>query len=100
MLVFDEMEVRHPDKRAALRAGLRNFGDYLLRRAVFGREMRHIVPLVTIMIRRSPLIALQMVLVKLPYNLFALAMQRLRKLRRRRVPAAPETFRIGSVAYH
>lgn len=66
LIVVEEFETRYPDKLAIIQQGLRHFGFWLVRRAVYLRQPGYVLPLVRAMARKNPAIACAMVLREIP----------------------------------
>lgn len=66
LIVVEEFWARYPDKHAIIEKGLRHFGFWLVRRAVYLRQPRYVLPLVRVMARKNAGIALAMLLHEAP----------------------------------
>lgn len=60
LLVIDEMDARHPDKKALSHAGLARYGRWIVRRAIHQRRFAQLPRLIALIARRSPGIAAEM----------------------------------------
>jgi hypothetical protein len=101
MLVMDEMLGRHPARARILRAGLYHYAVWLLRRAVFLRQPRHIWPIFSLLLRHRPAIAICIIALDLPlFGAHLAKRSAARLLRRGRQPAPPHVaarFPIGDL---
>jgi glycosyltransferase involved in cell wall biosynthesis len=97
MLVVDEMEARHPDRRAALDDGLRNYGTWLLFRALAIGRLDYFRAVLGLLMGRSRRGAMQALCRDLPISLMHAARSRLTGWRYRHSPTsdAGATFAIG-----
>lgn len=100
LLVHDEMLARHPDRVDTLKSGLRQYGGWLVRDAV-SRDVPHgqLLALLLLILRRSPSIAMIVLVTDVRTALTEKIRARLRKLLRRTAkPVKAETsqrFLIG-----
>lgn len=56
-LVAEEMLGRHPDKAGLIEQGLRSYAGWLVRRAVYLKQPRQLLSVLTLLLRRRPAIA-------------------------------------------
>lgn len=109
LIVVEEFEARYPDKRAIIEKGLRHFGFWLVRRAIYLRQPRYVLPLVRVIARKNTGIALAMLLREAPgaaWNMatgplrWRLAQRRNRNAnpttKERSQPEAPDRFAPGT----
>jgi glycosyltransferase involved in cell wall biosynthesis len=101
MMVVAEFEERYPEKRALCDAGLRRFGIWLARKAVFARQPGQLLGLARVMARRSLPIAMHMLFVAAPGAAWEIARSRLPRRSRPEAPATttpstPARFQVGA----
>ena len=60
LLVDDELLARHPNHGKALKRGLRDYGVWLVRDALSKHALSQVPPILVVMFRRSPSIAIEM----------------------------------------
>ncbi|HLY87630.1 MAG TPA: hypothetical protein VKQ27_01475, partial [Acetobacteraceae bacterium] len=89
MLVKDEMEERHPDRHAALDVGLRNYGAWLLFKALTTGRLAYALSLIDLLVRQEPRIAVSVLFFRLPLTLLNAVRWRL-QARLRRLLCPPE----------
>jgi glycosyltransferase involved in cell wall biosynthesis len=82
MLAHDEMLARQPGHRDALKRGVRNYGGWLVRDALSMNGLRQLPPLLLLLARRYPSIALEILLKDVPSALIRKVRARVRKLLR------------------
>ena len=95
MLVADEMAVRHPDRTALLDRGLRNYGRWLLRRALIGGQLGYFASILVLLGRRNPLLALKVVARDVPRDIVLAVWWILRNLRDKTFRGPASSFPIG-----
>ncbi|MER8865327.1 glycosyltransferase [Mesorhizobium sp. M0751] len=66
MLVVDEMLGRHPGAAPTLREGLHFYSAWLLERTLHQRQPRHVLPIMSLLLRHHPAIAMRIIAVDLP----------------------------------
>jgi hypothetical protein len=82
LLAHDAMLVRQPDHRDALKKGVRNYGGQLVQDALSVSGFGHLPPLLLLLFRRYPSIAMKVLLMDIPAALIGRARARLRRPRR------------------
>jgi len=82
MLVVDEMLARHPDRRDALKIGLRGYAGWIVRDALSTNKLRELPPLLRVLLRRYPSIALKVLLKDVTLTAIVRVRDRLRRLSR------------------
>ncbi|MER8639576.1 glycosyltransferase family 2 protein [Mesorhizobium sp. M1227] len=100
MLVVDEMLGRHPDAATTLREGLHFYSAWLLERTLRLRHPRYVLPILSLLLRRHPAIAMRIIAVDLPLIIAHLAKRAATKLLRGRMPVRPRVtvrFPIGEL---
>ncbi|MER8703232.1 glycosyltransferase family 2 protein [Mesorhizobium sp. M1273] len=100
MLVVDEMLGRHPDAATTLREGLHFYSAWLLERTLRLRHPRYVLPILSLLLRRHPAIAMRIIAVDLPLIIAHLAKGAATKLLRGRMPVRPRVtvrFSIGEL---
>ena len=95
MLVADEMAARHPDRTALLDRGLRNYGRWLLRRALTGGQLWSFASVLVLLGRRNLLLALRVFARDVPLDAVSAAWWMVRDLRNKRFRPPPSLFPIG-----
>ncbi|MGO4569785.1 glycosyltransferase family 2 protein [Rhizobium sp. 2YAF20] len=90
MLVVDEMLGRHPNAAPALREGLHFYSAWLLERTLRQRQPRHVLPILSLLFRHHPAIAMRIIAVDLPRIGTHLAKRVVTRLVRRRRPVCPQ----------
>lgn len=79
MLAHDEMLARQPDHSDVLKRGVRNYGGWLVQDTLSVRGLRHLPPLLLLLFRRYPSIALKVLLKDIPSALIGKVRARLRR---------------------
>ncbi len=106
LMVVDEMADRHPAKRPILIEGLRAYGGWLVRRAIYLGDLRQLWGVLALLLRAQPRLAAGVMLRDIPDACVQLvrgakqrAHRRLRGLRHRRpvTPPTPYPFPIGDL---
>ncbi|UCI34542.1 glycosyltransferase family 2 protein [Mesorhizobium sp. B4-1-4] len=67
MLVVDEMLGRHPDAASTLREGLHFYSVWLLERTLRQRQSRYVLPILSLLLRHHPAIAMRIIVIDLPW---------------------------------
>src|SRR3546814_199616 len=70
IMVLDEMQAKHPEKKRLIRKGLRAYANWTVRRAVHRRQAATVFKLAGIAATRSPVLALGMVMGTAPATAF------------------------------
>jgi glycosyltransferase involved in cell wall biosynthesis len=83
LLAHNEMLARHPDHSKALQRGVRTYGGGLIRDALYNAGLRHLPPILLLLFRRYPSVALIVLLRDIPSALIEKVRAPLRRLRRR-----------------
>lgn len=83
MLVIDEMIARYPDRAASLHSGLRNYGSWVLVRALRSGQFIYFARSLCLLFQRDPRLALNVLLSDLPQQSFMVVKRRLLALRKR-----------------
>ena len=79
ILAHDQMLARQPGHRDALSRGIRNYGGHLVQDALSVRGFGHLPPLLLLLFRRYPSIAMKVLLKDIPAALIGKARARLRR---------------------
>ncbi|UQR62306.1 glycosyltransferase [Bradyrhizobium sp. C-145] len=95
MLVADEIMTRHPERRALLDLGFRNYARWLLRRALTGGQLWYFVSIFGHLFRRHPLLALRVAVHDVPRDTVSEIRWKWRHQRRRVVRPPASLFAIG-----
>jgi glycosyltransferase involved in cell wall biosynthesis len=95
ILVADEMTARHPDRKTILDRGVKNYGRWLLRRAVFGGQVWYFVSIVARLGRRNPLLALEVLALYVPLDAVRAVWRMLPNLRYKKFRRQASSFPIG-----
>ncbi len=82
ILAHDEMLARQPNHRDALKRGVRNYGGWLIQDALSINGLSQLPPLLLLLFRRYPSIALKVLLKDMPSALIGRVRARLRRLHR------------------
>lgn len=69
MLVAGEMAGRHPDRTTRVDRGIRNYARWLLGRALIAGQLGYFVSILTLLVRRKPLLALRILAFDLPLDM-------------------------------
>lgn len=83
MLVREEMAARHPEHRAALALGLRNYGGWLMFKALTTGQPGYFITMLSLLARREPGIAAMVLALNIPISLVKAVRRRLQALKRR-----------------
>ncbi|TPJ38835.1 glycosyltransferase family 2 protein [Mesorhizobium sp. B2-3-13] len=100
MLVVDEMLGRHPDAAPTLREGLHFYSAWLLERTLRQRQPRYVLPILSLLLRHHPVIAMRIIAFDLPWIGTHLAKRVATRLARGRGPIRPRVttrFPIGDL---
>jgi glycosyltransferase involved in cell wall biosynthesis len=97
MLVLGEMLARHPREAPTLRKGLRNYTSWLLNRTLHQRQLRYVLPIVSILLPAHPLTAMRVIALDLPLIGVQMAKRVLKRLVRGRRPLSMTRFPIGDL---
>ncbi|MEI9421172.1 glycosyltransferase family 2 protein [Mesorhizobium sp. Cs1299R1N1] len=100
MLVVDEMLGRHPDAAPTLREGLHFYSAWLLERTLRQRQPRYVLPILSLLLRHHPVIAMRIIAFDLPWIGTHLAKRAATRLARGRGPIRPQVttrFPIGDL---
>ena len=79
LLAHDEMLARQPGHRNALKRSVRNYGSLLVQDALSVRGFRHLPPLLLLLFRRYPSIAMKVLLMDIPTAVIGKVRARLRR---------------------
>ncbi|WP_027145632.1 glycosyltransferase family A protein [Mesorhizobium sp. WSM3626] len=100
MLVVDEMLGRHPDAAPTLREGLHFYSAWLLERTLRQRQPRYVLPILSLLLRHHPVIAMRIIAFDLPWIGTHLAKRVVTRLARGRGSIRPQVttrFPIGDL---
>ncbi|MER8826728.1 glycosyltransferase [Mesorhizobium sp. M0938] len=90
MLVVDEMLGRHPGAAPTLRKGLHFYSAWLIERALHQRQPRYVLPIMSLLLRHRPAIAMRIIAVDLPRVGAQWAKRAVTRLVRGRRPIPPQ----------
>ncbi|MDA9508692.1 glycosyl transferase family 2 [Bradyrhizobium sp. CCBAU 11386] len=96
MLVIDEMILRHPDRVASLQSGLRNYGSWVLVRALTSGQLRYFAKSLYLLSQRNPTMTLKLLVCDLPRESFIVVKNKLLALRKREHRKSRLFFSIGN----
>lgn len=95
MLVAGEMAARHPDRITRIDRGIRNYARWLLRRALIRGQLSYFVSVLTLLVRRNPLLALRILAFDLPLDVGSAVLRMLGNLQLQESRGPRTAFLIG-----